>query len=235
MLTSCQLMAINLIVFASKIEKWTFASEALSSIMRELNHLDFELLIVESDLFLEKLTDCLLEKVDLPLEVRKIKSMKEFVYVYGVSYILLSRKEIIYNCPTDEGQFKNLQNIERRTNTYRESIFLNYIYGITSKQLERYKYSGNYRHFQLVHSPNDSLLLLYNFVMFAENSCDKEWIPVNSFEKVKLQWKIKSKFIQKFKNFNRCKITFFVHHDDMPTNQILHFKDKDMEKFLFQA
>lgn len=195
------------------------ASLALTSMMRELNHLSFQIVIVKNDSYLDKLVTSLLNRLgnwSIPVKLIRINDMTDFIYFYGVSYVTLSREEIIYMLPyhrgDDIGQLEDIVNVKRSMNSYKDSIFMNYAYELDSNQMKKKIDTHNsHQNFQLVHLSNcDASLQLFNFLMFLNANCEKGWKSVNVFDAVRHRWKVKSKFIQKFRNFNKCKIVFIA-------------------------
>lgn len=133
------------------------AGLALTSMMGEMHHLTFEIVIVKNDSTLDKLVATLLNKIgnsSISIKLSRIKNVQELIYFYGVSYIVLSKEEVIYKFPVhgdERARLEKISNVNRTTNTYKESIFLNYAYEIDTNQMtNRIDIENNHRNFQLV-------------------------------------------------------------------------------------
>lgn len=214
-------------------EKIQLAVNAITKLMKELDFLTFKILTHE-DPVVDKITNEIVKNSSRPIEVFEVSDINPFIYTYGVSYIFISKDEILYNCPKGNSfsKFSEIQYVKRRTNTYKESIFLNYAYNIDELEMKSSSLEENHRRFLLVHSKNLSSLELYNFVMFRPDSCNTLWMAVNSFKSKTMTW-ANNRFIQSYNNFYECKIRVFVADENGGYDKLLEVsRDQSGRKFL---
>lgn len=212
------------------------SSEALASLMNHIEISTFQIIVFENgsgiDSHLNLLGKRILQKlkIEKQVEIATIpKTIDLFKFYSGISYVILSRNEFVYNQPVYEK--KPIANVTRFINTYVESIFLMYAYDIDEIKMSYESMSSkNLRKFNLVHSSSEyhSVLQLYSFVRFSsKDTCDPIWTRTNTFDAARAEWKSKNGFFQSYNNFHNCAIVLWIANVDpeFELNQVLNRYD----------